>query len=154
MSWVYVVVRDPEQPGRRVFVKAKNNLAPDMAALTYTVGVLHVGDDEDLGVEIRAPHVVWGGEHVTITATEAMRAEAEAASGEHRARKDAREFLESKLADGPVLQAEIQEEAEANGIAKRTLDRAKRDLKIKPWKEKKPGGKWYWQLPVEVEKPL
>jgi putative DNA primase/helicase len=147
---VYVVVPDPEQPGRRIFVKAKNNLAPDTGALTYTIDARHVGHDDELDVDIKAPYVVWGSDHVKVTATEAMQAAADAAGNERQERRAAKEFLQGRLAAGPVLQSEIQEEAEANGIAKRTLDRAKRDLKIKPWKEKKPGGKWYWQLPAEV----
>ena len=35
---VYVVVEDPHVEGRRLFVKAKNNLAPDKAALPYVRG--------------------------------------------------------------------------------------------------------------------
>ena len=35
---VYVVVEDPNVEGRRLFVKAKNNLAPDKAALPYVIG--------------------------------------------------------------------------------------------------------------------
>jgi putative DNA primase/helicase len=45
---VYVTLHDTEIKGRRLFVKAKNNLAPDKAALTYTIGLREVGYDADL----------------------------------------------------------------------------------------------------------
>src|SRR5215831_2161863 len=70
----YVVVDDAENK-RRLFVKAKNNLAPDMAALSYTIETMTVGEDPDTGDLIGAPYIVWGSEHVHVTATEAMHAE-------------------------------------------------------------------------------
>jgi hypothetical protein len=42
-----------------------------------------------------------------------------------------------------MLQSEIQDAAEGNGIAKRTLERAKRELGITAEKN----GQWYWRLP-------
>ena len=55
---VYVVVDDAENTHMRLFVKAKNNLAPDKYALRYGVNVKVVGRDEELGVDIVAPFVV------------------------------------------------------------------------------------------------
>ena len=71
---VYVVVDDAENDKARLFVKAKNNLAPDKHALRFMVGTRHVGNDPDTNVEIWAPHVLWDSEHVEVTATEAMEA--------------------------------------------------------------------------------
>ena len=73
---VYVVVDDVEVEHRRLFVKAKNNLSPDNNALSYMTGARKVGEDEETGEEIFAPHIIWGAEHVKVTATEAMQAEA------------------------------------------------------------------------------
>ena len=59
-------------------------------------------------------------------------------------------FLSDMLANGPVLQTEIKEAAEANGISARTLFRAKKDLKVRADKDRtKPDGKWTWQLPPD-----
>src|SRR5215831_7086422 len=62
----YVVVDDAENH-RRLFVKAKNNLAPDVAALSYTVDVKRVGLDPDTKKPIIAPDVIWGSEHVYVS---------------------------------------------------------------------------------------
>jgi len=146
----YVVLDDAEN-NRRLFVKAKNNLAPDMAALSYTIDTTAVGQDPDTREAIVAPYVVWGSDHVTITATEAMQAEAGKSNNasSSSALDVAKQFLVKKLTMGPVLKSEIDEEAEANSIAGRTLARAKSDLGIVAKREGGFGkdGKWFWELP-------
>jgi putative DNA primase/helicase len=143
---VYAVLDDPENKDSKLFVKAKNNLAPDKKALRYGMGVKTVGRDERLGVDIDAPFIVWHSQHVEITANEAM-----AAAGGHTAKREAREFLLERLRDGPVKAEDIYEEAEhGEGISRRTLERAKKELGIK---SRKPPGKfdgaWTWELPAE-----
>jgi hypothetical protein len=64
---VYVVVDDPENDKGRLFVKAKNNLAPDKHALRFMVGTQMVGHDPDTQAEIWAPHVIWDSKHVEVT---------------------------------------------------------------------------------------
>jgi len=56
---VYFVTDDPEVEKRRLFVKAKNNLAPDTKALSYMTGMRKVGVDETTKKEIWAPYVEW-----------------------------------------------------------------------------------------------
>jgi len=143
---VYVVVDDPETEDQRLFVKAKNNLSTDKKALSYMTGARNVGVDPDTKKEIWAPYVEWGAKHVEITATDAMQAEAGGNQSRH-ARREATEFLKDRLTDGPVKQKDIAEEAEANGVTKATLRRAKQELKIKSWKEKGMDGEWMWELP-------
>ena len=144
---VYVVVDDVENEKARLFVKAKNNLAPDKHALRFMVGTRQVGYDQELESEIWAPHVLWDTEHVKVTATEAMEAEAGGRSG--RAKQEAEDFLSSKLAHGPVLKKEIEEEATANCISvSGALKRAKIALHVEAWKEGgKLDGDWFWELP-------
>jgi putative DNA primase/helicase len=144
---VYVVVDDAENDKARLFVKAKNNLAPDKHALRFMVGTRKVGFDQELESEIWAPHVTWDSEHVEVTATQAMEAEA-AGGGSRTARREAEEFLTSKLALGAMLRDDLIEEADANGISKRTLERAKSVLGIKARKERgKVDGRWCWETP-------
>ena len=146
---VYVVVDDAENKDARLFVKAKNNLAPDKHALRYMVGTRMVGHDPDTKAEIWAPHVAWDSKHVEVTAAEAM--EAQSGGGEGRAAaREAEDFLKAKLAHGPVLKQEIEEEAKALDISTTgALKRAKKKLGIKPYKEKgKPDGNWFWELPA------
>jgi len=143
---VYVVVDDPENDKARLFVKAKNNLAPDKNALRFMVGTRMVGHDPDTQAEIWAPHIIWDSKHVEVTATEAM--EAEGNGMKHAAQREAEEFLRSKLANGPVSKEELEEEAEANDISPSgALRRAKRKLRVQTWKEKKLDGRWFWELP-------
>ena len=66
------------------------------------------------------------------------------------AKCEAREFLLERLETGPVGAIDIAEEAKQNGIAKRTLDRAKKDLGIKSRKNKVDGN-WYWELPTNLK---
>ena len=81
-----------------------------------------------------------------MTATEAMQAEAEGGQSK-QARNEAREFLRSRLAGGPVKANELKEEADANGISWPTLKRAKKELNVETMKEKgTTHGKWFWSL--------
>ena len=145
---VYVVVDDVEVEHRRLFVKAKNNLSPDNSALSYMTGARKVGEDEETGEEIFAPYIIWGAEHVKVTATEAMQAEAEGGQSKH-ARNEATDFLRSRLASGPVERNELKEEADANGISYSTLKRAKKELNVEAVKGRgSTHGKWLWSLPA------
>jgi hypothetical protein len=144
---VYVVVEDPHVEGRRLFAKAKNNLAPDKAALPYIVGVNpKIGHDEATGTDIAAPYIIWGSEHVTVTANEAMQAAA-VGGGSAAAKREAVEFLRDRLSGGPVKTADVEEEGEAHGISKSALRRARKELGVRAKKDKKIQGDWYLELP-------
>ena len=145
----YVVVDDPENE-RRLFVKAKNNLAPDTKALSYSVNAIEVGKDEKTSKPIWAPRVVWGLEHVEITATQAMEAEAAGKSSSNPG-EAAKKLLTDMLASGPIGKQEIEEAAAANCVSAATLRRAKDDLDIVAKKGGLKGG-WTWELP-EKQKP-
>jgi putative DNA primase/helicase len=144
---VYAVLDDPEDKNAKLFVKAKNNLAPDKKALRYGFGVKPVGHDKKLGVDINAPYIVWYQEHVEVTANEAM----QAADGRSAyAKREAKDLLLERLEGGPVKAADLYEEAEQNGIAIRTLKRVKKELRI--ISHKKTGdmhGDWTWELPAK-----
>jgi AAA domain-containing protein/bifunctional DNA primase/polymerase-like protein len=146
---VYAVLDDPEDSNAKLFVKAKNNLAPDKKALRYGFGVKTVGHDPKLGVDIDAPFIVWHPQHVELTANEAM----QAVTGQSGfAKREARDFLLERLAAGPAKSEEVIEEARQNGIAERTLYRAKKELQIRS--RKKMGetrGEWTWELPTKTK---
>jgi hypothetical protein len=127
---------------RRLLVRGKNNLARrDDRALAFRVDAYEVGRDQRNGKPIEAPYLIWEAEYVDITATEALQAATEnKAPG---ARGIAKKFLRELLRDGPVLQTEIKTAAEAEGIAWRTLTRAKQELGIVA-KRDDPDGKWQW----------
>jgi putative DNA primase/helicase len=151
---VYFVADDAEVENRRLFVKAKNNLSPDNRALSYFISAKMVGTDEKTGKEIWAPYIQWGSEHVKITAAQAMQADAGGSNAASQ-RREAREFLLDRLEAGPAKAEEVIEQAKQNGIAEKTLRRAKRDLKIVSRKEKElSGGGWFWELPPKPNSTL
>jgi hypothetical protein len=145
---VYVTVDDPNVQGRKLFVRAKNNLAPDKAALSYGIGVNpQVG--QDAGKDIEAPYIVWGSELVSVTANEAMQAAAGGGASAN-AMREAVEFLQDRLSGGRQVKTnEIEEEAQAHGISRATLLRARRKLGVKAEKERgKINGDWHLHIPT------
>ena len=70
---------------------------------------------------------------------------------ERGAKQAATEFLRTLLAGGPVESEKIFEEAETEGISRRTLWRAKNDLGVKADKVSFGGG-WAWTLPPSLVK--
>jgi putative DNA primase/helicase len=148
---VYAIIEDAEH-GRQLFVKAKNNLAKKAGArsLAFTFHDRDVGADPKSGKRIVSPFIVFDAEPVDITATEAMEA-ANTAGANISVREEAEDFLRERLAAGPVKTADIEEEARANLISKRTLERAKQRLGIVARKEKGTmGGAWLWELPPDA----
>jgi putative DNA primase/helicase len=144
---VYAVLDDPEDRNMRLFVKAKNNLAPDKMALRYGMGVKKVGYDEKLGKDINAPFIEWHPQHVDVTANEAMQSSGQSGY----AKREAREFLLDRLAAGAVKADDLFEEADQNGISKATLKRVKAEMKIKSRKQTgKMDGEWTWELPKKL----
>jgi putative DNA primase/helicase len=143
----FVVTDDPENE-RRLLVKAKNNLAPDIKALSYTIQEVFVGHDHRDGREIRPPHIVWGHEHVEISSTAAMRAENSGTSA-HNSRKEAREFILDTLTSAPVSAEDLVTTAKTEGISSATLRRARDELKKEGKIKKQKGGltgSWFWKL--------
>ena len=131
----WAVVKDQQDAGKRLFLPIKNNLAADVAGLSYKV--LDQG-----GV----PCLAWSPDPVTVTADEAMATERP--DGRDADRKEAKAWLQSVLADGPLTSKEIERQAKDTGLAWRTIRRAKEDLGIEVHKEGFHGGAaWLWKLP-------
>jgi putative DNA primase/helicase len=144
---VYGVIDDSEN-GRKLFVRAKNNVSARSKdkTLAYRFGAREVGKDEETGETIIAPYIIWEPEYVDVTAMEAMQAAVDNRSP--GALDAAKKVLGDMLAKGPVLKTEIEEAAEANSISEKTLRRAKGALGVIAEKDRsKPDGKWYCKLP-------
>src|SRR5262249_3489666 len=68
----------------------------------------------------------------------------------HTAKREAREFLLERLEAGPVNYDDLIEEAKQEGIAEKTLRRAKKELGIKSRKTRGAiDGAWTWELPPQ-----
>jgi len=143
---VYAVIPDDENQ-RKLIVRGKNNLAPATKdkTLAYNITVSPV-TDPDSGVTTMAPHILWQPKHVEVTATEAMQAAADDRSPAQI--ESAMHFLTDLLSEGAVENGEVNEAAEVERIAARTLRRAAEKLGVEKRKQKGAmTGKWYWRLP-------
>jgi putative DNA primase/helicase len=146
---VYGVIDDAENE-RKLLVRAKNNVAVKCRnqTLAFHFDVREVGTDKRNNKPIIAPFIVFEDAYVDVSAMEAMAAAANNKSPTMR--DSAKKFLFDILSNGPVLRSEVEEAAEANGIAERTLFRAKADLKVVAIKSRTKGGPWLWQLPDDL----
>lgn len=140
---VYIVAKDPDDPERRIFVPAKNNIGPDRFGLAYRVIQTTVD-------QVVTTRIQWEPHPVEISPDELLGS----AGSQHSpspALDTAKEWIQRRLEDGPVPAAEMETDAEAAGITSATLKRAKRALGVRTTKLGAPGdgdSHWEWSLPV------
>jgi len=135
---VFFVTNEPETD-RRLLLPVKNNIGPKARGIGYYIGT------RTIACHIIAPHIMWSDEPVDVTADEAIAANNVAGKSGGSSFKEAENFLSDLLANGPVGAKEGEEAAEANGISRRTLARAKKALGVKSEKGDFEGG-WAWSL--------
>jgi hypothetical protein len=138
----FAVIEDAENEGRHFFLHAKNNLAPPQQGLAFRLEQTIVADG------IVASRVAWETEPVTMTASQALAAEAAGVHGSTG--RQAEELLRELLAGGPVPQTAVKEAAEGNGVAWATMRRAKDRLGVKATRQSRGtsgAGQWIWNLP-------
>ncbi|OGZ10753.1 MAG: hypothetical protein A3C93_05555 [Candidatus Lloydbacteria bacterium RIFCSPHIGHO2_02_FULL_54_17] len=129
----YVVTKDEQDPLRRLFLPAKNNLAQDITGLAYKV----------ITAENGQPVIVWELEPITVTADEALTPFEP--NEEHTATDEAVGFLRDLLSGGSMKAHEVKKEAREAGISEKSLRRGRERLGIKPRKSAFEGG-WEWGL--------
>jgi hypothetical protein len=133
-----IAVRDVDEPDRCVLALSKTNLAPpDTPGMAYRLG---------LAPEQGCSAVVWEGT-TGDSAQELLAKMADAQSG-GPALEEAVEVLSVVLEAGPLNAEEARKQCRAAGVADRTLDRAKRKLRVRS-KRRSNGktGEWLWGLP-------
>jgi hypothetical protein len=150
----FAIIQDPEDPNRRLFLHLKNNLAARTQGLAFRFGAQMVGTDERTNAEIWSTYVLWEDSPVETTADEAVAASVPGADERGSARDEACDFLRQLLKNGPVSSNHIWAAADANGIAARTLKRAKSELGIKARHSSDLDGGWEWVLPEGGQKTL
>jgi len=134
----FLVIEDPERPGRNLMLPVKNNLGRKAEGLGYSIVSTFVGP----GQNILTSYVHWDNLPVRMTADEALAAHAE--KHKAKARDEAEDFLRAKMQPGESYAAsDIQQEAQAAGIAERTLRRASDTLGVKKSRNGF-GGKMWW----------
>lgn len=141
----FVIVKDPEDEHRRLFLPMKNNLGNDHSGLAFTVQSAQV--ESPTGI-IETSRVVWEAGVVAVTADQAI-----ASQGIQEDRGEltgAIEFLREELTDGGVLVKQLRKAADNAGQAWRTVQRAKTVLGVVSSKQGMLGG-WIWRLPERSE---
>lgn len=117
----WLVAQDSDDEDKRLFLPVKNNLAR-CSGLSYSV------------VDGRC---VWDSEAVLISADDV-------GSDDDTPRDEAKQWLIAKLSQGAMPAKWVWTQAKADGVAERTLKRAKKDLQIV---SDKLGDAWVWRLP-------
>ena len=139
---VWHISRDGNDEHRRLLLPGKNNLARQCGGLAFSII-----DDP--------PRISWERDPVEMTADDAMAAEAQLRKPgpEAEAQGDAIEWLRDALSDGPCKSKELLDEW-VNGHAgsKRTLDRAKKELRVESFRLE-PTGPWWCRLSQVANPP-
>jgi hypothetical protein len=130
-----LVAKHPDNPDHeRVLASVKSNLGPPMPSQRFRLAtpLRNVEGLEEDGLEDLAdvPVVEWLGA-CELNAT-ALLAKADTGAGEDAPTKvaDATAWLREALADGPHLKQHIEQAAEADGIADKTLRHAREELEV------------------------
>jgi hypothetical protein len=129
-----------KRPLRRLLLPVKNNVGNDGDGLAYKL--------DDTFSANGQPVVRWEADPVAVSADEALRADSGRSDADTSEVDEAKAWLESALADGPQGARHIIAQARHDGIAKRTLDRAKKAMGVVS--EKGKGAlttPWTWRLP-------
>ncbi|RFU46783.1 AAA family ATPase [Paraburkholderia sp. DHOC27] len=140
LARMVLVTAKEEGTERRILARAKSNIAPDDGGFAYAL------ERVEVQAGIRANVVIWG-ERIEGSARDILGdVEQDAGQDSERSERDeAKDFLRSLLADGPVPVKMIQADARGAGLAWRTIERAKRELGADA---RKPSGSsgWWWAL--------
>lgn len=141
---VWGVVKDKDNPERRLFLPLKNNLGPDTHGLAYSVESWRL---EGSDPSINTSRISWETQAVTVTADEVMN---EQEDDGNSALDEAEDFLKDALSFGARPVVDIHNGARKAGISQRTLNRAKSKLRIKSVRSGfGPDSKYTWVLPEQ-----
>jgi len=136
---VWLATMDKGQKDRRLLLSVKNNLTSPVPGLAYRI------------VESAIPgvgKVEWEPDPVTTSADEALSIPW-GDDGRPNALQEAKDWLTDLLTGGPIPGKQVKARAERDGIALRTLDRAKVALEVRAYRKGfKRGSKWLWELPA------
>ena len=145
-----LVAADPDDPERRIVAVTKGNLAKPPASLAFHLEAIPGGDVARVVWDGGSPHTA--GSLLDVPSSDEDRAERDQERG---ARAEARDWLREVLRPGPLPAREVMTAATKDGIAPRTLDRAKADLGVVANRVGGVGaaGRWVWTMPDGLRSP-
>jgi hypothetical protein len=141
LVWATIKPAKDADDQKRRLIRTKSNIGPDGGGFEYDLTQTNVPGISDL----YASCILWG-EALEGSARELAGQIEEDKQAEDRGpspREEATEFLLAVLAEGPKLEKEIREYAGQECIAKRTLDRAKKEMGVVSVRI---GKAWGWHL--------
>jgi len=144
----FLLCRDPQNPrsARRLLLPLKSNLARDTGGLAFVLSSKHSANGR--------PICEWEKAEVAMSADEALAPPPQRKGPAAEALAEAVQFLRSKLADGPKLMKDVEEEAAQRcRISKATLKRARNAAHVEAYHPTNPGP-WWLRLPVTQPEPL
>lgn len=149
---IMLLARDPEDPEgergvMRVLAHVKCNYAPLAVSLSMRVeGGTVASDDAE---RIETSRIVVVGESLLQASDLLVSTDAVGDDREQRPARDAAvDFLRQELAEGRRPAGDLLRSAARLGISGRTIDRAKRELRVVAEREGYGSdGTWYWTLP-------
>ncbi|WP_376697238.1 AAA family ATPase [Wenzhouxiangella sp. EGI_FJ10305] len=115
----WLVAKDQDDEDRRLLLPSGSNIAPDIGGLAYRI----VTNDTRVG-----PVAVldWDPDPVDVDASDALQPD----SDERDEKNEAVDWLQDMLAHGPMKAAEIKKAANKEGLAWRTVQRARRQAGV------------------------
>lgn len=137
----YLVVKDQQQPERRMLLPIKNNIGNDRIGFAFSI------QSHILPNGIETSRVEWEGQEIDVSADQALAANRGSLSSS--VVDDAAEFLRKILADEHVPATEVFESAKASGYSNASVRRAAASLGVEKHKIGFGGNTcWVWQLPL------
>jgi len=137
----FIVVRDQENPARRLFLPAKNNVGKDETGLAFSV------DTHVLPSGIETSRVMWEAAPVAVSADEAMAAPPD--EEERSMTDEAVDFLREAVSTGRVSAAELKRMGRDQGLSEKALRSARVKLGLEVVREGFGSDlKSYWRFPA------
>ena len=130
-----------EDESKRIFCKAKSNIASDKGGFEYSLTQIKL----DEGIETSA--IVWG-ERLEGSARDLL-SQAEEFDEDGESPGDAKRFLQDLLSDSPMWARDVFKDADQAGYSKRTMQRTRKAIGVNAVKDGMKGG-WKWELPPKV----
>jgi hypothetical protein len=118
---VYGIMKDPDDPKRRLFLPIKNNIGQDETGFVYQIKGLMIDG------QIESSKIEWLDEKIDKTANEILNA---GLSLDSPKLEEVKQFLIEMLKNGSVPLSEIRKEAMERGFSVNRLYKAKDELKI------------------------
>jgi hypothetical protein len=135
----WILAKDPAEPNKRLLLPLKNNLAPDVTGLAFTL---------EPSREPRTPVIRWSPDAVNVTIEALPSSPVRPRGRPDEERQFAIKWLEGHLAEAPLPTHAVKNDAEAFGISYSTLRRAFRSLDGDAIRCGWPNKSWHWKLPT------